>query len=123
MKRKRYLYHVTSKENVSKIITEGLRTSAGNRTTFAVYLSVKPLSWYQDGLSILKVDVSGLEELEATTFLPESDEVLFWGNIPPYKHTKNGWINRITDVTDKYVCRKHPTKEEAEKALERSEGK
>ena len=75
----------------------------GNRTTFAVYLSEKPLSWYQDGLEILKIDVSGLEELEATTFLPDSDEVLFWGDIPAYKHTKNGWINRITVVTDKYV--------------------
>ena len=79
----------------------------GNRTTFAVYLSEKPLSWHQKGLSILKVDVSGLKELKASTFLPESDEVLFWGDIPAYKHTKEGWINRITDVTDKYVgCKK-----------------
>ena len=103
IKRKKYLYHVTPKENVEKIIYEGLRTSASNRTTWAVYLSEKPLSWYQDGLEILKVDVSGLEELKATTFLPESDEILFWGDIPPYKRTKNGWINRITVATDKYV--------------------
>lgn len=103
MKRKKYLYHVTKTENAEKIITEGLKTSMGNRTTFAVYLSEKPLSWYQKGLSILKVDVSGLKELKASTFLPESDEVLFWGDIPAYKRTKEGWINRITDVTDKYV--------------------
>ena len=103
IRRKRYLYHVTEVKNVEKIIREGLRTSASNRTTWAVYLSEKPLSWYQDGLAILKVDVSGLKELEATTFLPESDEVLFWGDIPPYKLTKNGYINRIIDVTDKYV--------------------
>ena len=90
-------------DNIENIIKEGLKRSASNRTTWAVYLSEKPLSWYQDGLAILKVDVSGLEKLEATTFLPESDEVLFWGDIPPYKLTKNGYINRITDVTDKYV--------------------
>lgn len=103
IKRKRYLYHTTKPENVQKIIREGLRTSMGNRTTFAVYLSEKPLSWYEEGLEILKVDVSGLEEMKATTFLPDSDEVLFWGDIPPYKNTKNGWINRITVVTDKCV--------------------
>ena len=106
MRRKKYLYHVTKKDLVQKIISEGLRVSMGNRTTFAIYLSEKPLSWYTEGLSILKVDVSGLKELEATTFLPESDEVLFWGDIPPWKRTKDGWINRITDVTDKYVGHK-----------------
>lgn len=107
IKRKKYLYHTTKKENVQKIIQEGLRTSMGNRTTFAVYLSEKPLSWYEKGLSILKVDISGLEEMKATTFLPDTDEVLFWGDIPPYKRTKKGWINRITDVTDIFVgCKK-----------------
>ena len=103
IKRKKYLYHVTKKENVPKIINEGLRRSASNRSTFAVYLSEKPLSWYEDGLSILKIDVSGLEEMEATTFLPDLDEVLFWGDIPAHKLAREGWINRITDVTDKYV--------------------
>lgn len=103
IRRKKYLYHVTKKENVEKILVEGLRRSASNRTTWAVYLSEKPLSWYRDGLSILKVDVSGLEDLEASTFLPNSDEILFWGDIPSYKRTKNGWVERITVVTDKYV--------------------
>lgn len=103
IKRKKYLYHVTKKENVNKIIREGLRTAASDRTTFAVYLSEKPLSWYEEGLSILKVDISGLEGLEATTFLPDTDEVLFWGDIPPYKRTKSGLLNRITDVTGKYA--------------------
>lgn len=106
MRRKRYLYHVTKPDTASQITKEGLRTSAGNRTTFAVYLSEKPLSWYKDGLSILKVDISGLNGVHATTFLPDSDEVLFWGDIPAYKLTKHGWVNRITDVTDKYVGRK-----------------
>lgn len=103
IKRKKYLYHVTKKENVPNIIREGLRTSMSNKTTFAVYLSEQPLSWYEEGLSILKVDISGLEGLEATTFLPETDEVLFWGDIPAYKRTKNGLVGRITDVTEKFT--------------------
>ena len=111
IKRKKYLYHVTAKENVEKIIKEGLRRSASNRTTWAVYLSEKPLSWYQDGLEILKVDISGLEELKATTFLPETDEILFWGDIPSFKRTKNGLKDRITVVTDKYVGSKAKLKE------------
>ena len=102
MKRSKYLYHVTNPENVPKIITEGLR-----RKRCAVYLSTQPLSWYQDGLAILKVDISGLGDIKANTFLPELDEVLFWDDIPAWKLTKKGYIRRITDVTDKYVGGKH----------------
>jgi hypothetical protein len=69
----------------------------------AIYLSTKPLSWYQDGMRILKVDISGLSCVPATTFLPDSDEVLFWGDIPSWKLTKDGYKERITDVTDIYV--------------------
>lgn len=114
MKRKKYLYHCTKKENVAQIIANGLKTSMGNRTTFAVYLSEKPLSWYEQGLAILKVDVSGLEEMKASTFLPNLDEVLFWGDIPPYKRTKNGWVNRITDVTEIYARHKNRLESEVE---------
>ena len=102
MKRKRYLYHVTDPANVPDIMLGGLRRGGGIRAHFAVYLSEKPLSWYQPGLSILRVDVSGLKEIKATTFLPDSDEVLFWGDIPAWKPTKNGLIRRITDVTDHF---------------------
>lgn len=62
MRRKRYLYHVTKPENVGNILKFGLMRSMGWRTTCAVYLSEKPLSWYQPGLDILRVDVSGLAE-------------------------------------------------------------
>lgn len=107
MRRKKYLYHVTSPENVGNILKFGLMRSAANRTTFAVYLSTKPLSWYTKGLDILRVDVSGLNEIKATTFLPELDEVLFWGDIPAWKRTKAGdWTPRFEIVTDKYVGRK-----------------
>lgn len=106
MKRKKYLYHVTDPKNVESVIKNGLMRSMGDRTTAAVYLSENPLSWYQPGMDILKVDVSGLMEIKASTFLPESDEILFWGDIPAWKMTKDGWKQRITLVTDKYVGRK-----------------
>ena len=102
MKRKRYLYHVTEPQNLEGIKRDGLRRYA-KRSAMAIYLSEKPLSWYTEGLRILKVDISGLSCIPATTFLPDSDEVLFWDDIPYWKHTKNGDVPRITDVTDKYV--------------------
>ena len=105
MKRKRFLYHVTDAGNVESIKRDGLRRYA-KRPTMAIYLSTKPLSWYQVGMRILKVDISGLSCVPATTFLPDSDEVLFWGDIPAWKHTKNGFLPRITDVTDIYVGHK-----------------
>lgn len=107
MRRKKYLYHVTDAVNVPSILQSGLRRSA-KRNTMAIYLSEKPFSWYQgNAMRILKVDISGLSCIPATTFLPDSDEVLFWGDIPAWKHTKNGYVSRITDVTDKYIgCKK-----------------
>ena len=95
MKRKRYLYHVTEPKNVEAILRDGLRRSMGARTTCAVYLSEKPLSWYRPGM-----------EIEAATFLPGSDEVLFWGDIPQWRLTGKGWAPRINLVTYMYVGRK-----------------
>ncbi len=100
IKRKRILYHVTPPDNVERIIREGLKPGGNERRGFAVYLSEKPLSWWTDGLVILKVDVSGLKEVKATTFLPESDEILFWGEIPAWKITKEGFKNRISIYKD-----------------------
>lgn len=82
MKRKRILYHSTLPENVNSIVRNGLLPGGGTRAAYAVYLSEKPKSWYQKGMVILKVNVSGLESIPATTFLPDQDEVLFWGSIP-----------------------------------------
>ena len=104
MGKKRYLYHVTKPENVGDILKFGLMRSKGGRTTFAVYLSQNPLSWYQPGLDILRVDMSGLKPTQpATTFLPDSDEILYWGDIPAWKSTKDGWKPRIQLVTDKFI--------------------
>lgn len=77
MRGNRYLYHRTNKEAVPKILKEGLK-----RKGFAVYLSEKPESWTGLGTATLSVDIEGLE-CEITTFLPELDEVLVWGDIPP----------------------------------------
>lgn len=100
MRRKRYLYHVTDPGNVPSIMLGGLKCGGGIRSCCAVYLSENPLSWYQNGKAILRVDISGLKEIKATTFLPDSDEVLFWGDIPAWKQTKDGLASRITEVTD-----------------------
>ena len=80
----------------------GLKRGGGIRSCCAVYLSEDPLSWYQDGKAILRVDISGLKEIKATTFLPDSDEVLFWGDIPAWKQTKDGLELRITEVTNHF---------------------
>ena len=115
MKRKRYLYHVTKPENVGNILKFGLlRSAAKDHTAIAVYMSEKPLSWYKPGLDILRVDVSGLEGMKATTFLPESDEVLYWGDVPAWKSTKDGWKPRFELVTDKYVKRNFTSEAEGE---------
>lgn len=107
MKRKRYLFHVTKPKNVENILKFGLlRSAATDHTAIAVYLSEKPLSWWEPGLDILRVDTAGLDGMKATTFLPESDEVMFWGDIPCWRATKDGWKPRIELVTDKYVRRK-----------------
>ena len=102
MRRKTVLYHVTEPKNIESIMRFGLR-----REGWCVYLSTKPLSWYRDGLRILRVDISGLTQVKANTFLPDSDEVLWWGEVPSVKKTKDGeWVSRITDVTEKYIDRK-----------------
>ena len=74
---KRFLYHVTPKENVNNILRNGL-----TKKRFAVYCSEKPYSWWTPDLAIFKVRITGLK-CEMTTFLPESDEVLIWGDVPP----------------------------------------
>ena len=102
MKRAKCLFHVTTPENASQILHEGLKRNI-KRKTAGIYLSTQPLSWYKDGMRILRVDISGLSHIPANTFLPESDEVIFWGDIPQTKTTKIGEVPRIKDVTDKYV--------------------
>jgi RNA:NAD 2'-phosphotransferase (TPT1/KptA family) len=79
MKGRQHLYHRTQKELVPSILKEGLK-----RKGFAVYLSENPFSWLGLGTATLRVDVDKIpRECETTTFIPELDEVLVWGDIPP----------------------------------------
>ena len=79
-KYKRYLFHVTDGMNVEKILSEGLIRGGGERKTFAVYMSKNPLSWWEAGKAILRIDTMDLIG-EWSNFSPECDEILYWGDI------------------------------------------
>lgn len=74
---KQFLYHVTPEENAASILRDGIK-----RKGFAVYCSENPCSWYRPGLAIFRVRITGINS-PMTTFLPESDEILIWGDVPP----------------------------------------
>lgn len=74
---KQFLYHVTPKENVKSILRDGLK-----RNGLAVYCSENPESWWMPDLAIFKVRITGIKS-EMTTFAPELDEILIWGDVPP----------------------------------------
>ena len=92
---KQFLYHVTQQENVQSILRDGLK-----RKGFAVYCSEKPDSWYERGLAIFKVRITGLKS-KMTTFLPESDEILIWDDIP----AERVCLCRASDVIPRRVLR------------------
>ena len=77
---KQYLYHVTKQENVASILRDGLK----RKYEFAVYLSENWDSWWKPGMTVLRVRITGLnKQYEMKTFLPESDEILVFGDICP----------------------------------------
>ncbi len=78
MPRKQILYHATTPENAEEIRKDGL---CRMRSPF-VCLSEKPTSWWKPGLVVLKVRITGLTG-EMKTWLPESDEINYWGDINP----------------------------------------
>ena len=82
MNKRRYLYHSTPSENVESILREGLIRGGHIKRGFAISLSQDPLQWWRPGMTILSVDIVNLIG-EWSDFLPESDEILFWGDIPP----------------------------------------
>jgi len=75
------LYHVCQLENLESILKEGLKRPKGHSM---VFLSEDPKSWYKDDGNhvVLEVDVDNLYG-RFTTFLPELDEINYWGDIPP----------------------------------------
>lgn len=79
-KYKRYLFHVTDGMKVEKILSEGLIRGGGERKAIAVYMSKNPLSWWEAGKAILRIDTMDLIG-EWSDFLSECDEILYWGDI------------------------------------------
>lgn len=105
---KQFLYHVTPKENVQSILQSGLKRGGNSGRGFAVSLSEKPYSWYTLGLAIFEVRITGLKH-EMTTFLPESDEILVWGDIPPERVC----LCKARDVIPKKILQEAKRKEGA----------
>lgn len=96
---KHYLYHVTKQENVPSILRNGIK----RKYEFAVYLSEKWDSWWKPGMAVFRVRITGLnKEFEMRTFLPELDEILVFGDVPPER-----------------VSRWYPQRRELQKATER----
>jgi hypothetical protein len=77
MARKQFLFHATTPENAKKIRKEGLKRQ--NKPW--VYLSERPTSWWQPGLVVLKVRITGLKH--EMYHWPEIDEILVCGDINP----------------------------------------
>lgn len=81
MGRKQLLYHATTPDCAKKILQEGLKRQ--NKPW--VYLSEDPKSWWQPGLALLQVRITGLKG-DMRTFLPELDEILYEGDINPERN-------------------------------------
>ena len=76
------LFHTTRKENVASILANGLK----RQNSAMVFLSTEASSWRHrgaegDGEVTLAVNIDGLEG-KFTDFLPDLDEVNYWGDIP-----------------------------------------
>ena len=100
-----YLFHITSSNNVNRIIKDGLKFNPDGRKRCYVYLSERPTSWIDKNnlanISILQVDISDLNFNEIETYWrPEIDEIIFTQEIPPI--TKDG-KQRFKDVTSTYI--------------------
>lgn len=78
MGRKQYLYHATTKENVKSILRNGLNRQVAP----FVCLSEKPTSWWKPGMEVLRIRITGLKG-DMRTWLPDSDEINYWGDINP----------------------------------------
>ena len=97
---KHYLFHVTKQENVESILRDGLKRKYG----FAVYLSENWDSWWKPGMAVLRVRITGLnKQFEMKTFLPESDEILVFGDIRPERISR--WYpprSKVKQATERY---------------------
>lgn len=80
MGKKQIIYHATTPENAEKIKREGLKRMNG----FCVYMSENPLSWWKPGLVVLRVRITGLNDLR-TFGTPGLDEIIYFGDISPMR--------------------------------------
>jgi len=81
---KKVLYHITEKENVPSILEKGLLCGGLSHRGSFVSLCEEWISWYEDGLAILEVDIDGID-CDIRTWLPQLDEVCVWGDIEPWR--------------------------------------
>ena len=89
-----HLFHTTRKKNVASILKEGLKRREG---CAMIFLSTEAYSWRHqdergDDEETLMVDIDGLDG-KFTDFLPDLDEVNYWGDIPPER------IKTVTEWT------------------------
>jgi len=77
----KYLYHRTNPENVNNILEEGLKCKS-----FYISLSESISAWSFLGQAVFTIDIERFikenPSVKVTTWLPESDEICVWGNIP-----------------------------------------
>ena len=91
------LFHTTPKENAEAILREGLKRREG---CAMVFLSTEASSWRHKGAEgenevTFIIDIDGLEG-RFTDFLPDLDEVNYWGDIPADR------IRTVEDFTKGY---------------------
>ena len=77
------LYHASDRSNLDSILQKGILR--GDGSSF-VSLSEDCDSWVEpegnDGKVVFEVDADSLHG-RMNTFLPELDEVIYWGDVPP----------------------------------------
>lgn len=98
---KQFLWHVTPEENVKSILRHGLK-----RKGFAVHCSENPESWWTPEMAIFKVRITGIKS-EMTTFLPELDEILIWGDVPPERLFQCKPTEVFSKKLYKELCRRY----------------
>lgn len=107
MGRKQLLYHATTPDCAAMILREGLK----RQSKPWVYLSTDPKSWWQPGLVLLKVRITGLKG-DMWTFLPDLDEILYEGDINPERISRAD--HRIPRRYAQMMCRKQRESEQKE---------
>lgn len=98
--KQKYLYHRTKTRNVESILKNGLLRKLPERRPRAfICMSADPNSWYNPneedqeidswgtfGNAVFKIDIESYRrdnpEVTVTSWLPESDEICVWGDIP-----------------------------------------